>query len=138
MPWMIMTGSQSFSSVVRADAQWKIQAEQRPSKVLPSLVKNLICTVCGQCNLTIRAVDRELDMVSKLETFCTGGDQVINSTLSSDRIGSSYATNLLYVVVRSAVSASMDMQDCCYLDMPVMTANTFNKHMKAITAEGGE
>ena len=58
---------------------------------------------------SIRAVDRTLGMVCGLETFCTSCNKVINVTLSSDHIEGTQATNVPFVVVRSAVSATMDM-----------------------------
>ena len=103
--------------------------------VLPSLVANLPCTSCKKCTLSIRAVDRTLGMVCGLETFCT------SSTLSSDRIGEIQMTKSPFVVLRSVVSATMDMgvgyaglvKFSRYLDMPVMTRNTFLKHQNVIT-----
>ena len=109
--------------------------------VLPSLVANLSCTSCKKRTLSIRAVDRTLGMVCGLETFCTSCDTVLNSTLSSDRIGETQATNSPFVVVRSVVSATMDMgvgyagleKFSRYLDMPVMTRNTFIRHQNVIS-----
>ena len=77
--------------------------------VLPSLVANLLCTLCRKHTLSTPAVDRTLGMVCGLETFCTSCDKVINATLSSDCIDGTQATNVPFVVVRSAVSATMDM-----------------------------
>ena len=77
--------------------------------VLPSLVANLLCTLCRKHTLFTPAVDRTLGMVCGLETFCTSCDKVINATLSSDCIDGTQATNVPFVVVRSAVSATMDM-----------------------------
>ena len=109
--------------------------------VLPSLVANLPCTSCKKCTLSIRAVDRTLGMVCGLETFCTSCDKVLSSTLSSDRIGEIQMTKSPFVVLRSVVSATMDMgvgyaglvKFSRYLDMPVMTRNTFLKHQNVIT-----
>ena len=77
--------------------------------VLPSLVVNLPCMLCTKRTLSIRAVDRILGMVCGLETFCTSCDKFINATMSSGRIDGTQATNVPFVVVRSAVSAMMDM-----------------------------
>ena len=77
--------------------------------VLPSLVANLPCTLCRKRTLSIRAVDHTLGMVCGLETFCTSCDKVINVTLSSDHIDGTQATNVPFVMLRSAVSATMDM-----------------------------
>ena len=77
--------------------------------VLPSLVVNLLCTLCRKHTLSTPAVDCTLNMVCGLETFCTSCDKVINTTLSSDCIDVTQATNVPFVVVRSAVSATMDM-----------------------------
>ena len=109
--------------------------------VLPSLVANLPCTLCRKRTLSIRAVDRTLGMVCRLETVCTSCDKVINATLSSDRTDGTQATNAPFVVVRSAVSATMDMgvgysglvKFCRYLDMPVMHHTTYITHETAIT-----
>ena len=68
-------------------------------------------------------------------------DMVLNSTFSSDRIGETQASNSLFVVVRSVVSATMDMgvgyagleKFSRYLDMPVMTRNTLLKHQNVIS-----
>ena len=103
--------------------------------VLPSLVANLPCTSCKKCTLSTRAVDRTLGMVFGLETFCTSCDKVLSLTLSSDCIGEIQATNSPFVVLRSVVSATMDMgvgyaglvKFSRYFDMPVMTRNTFFK-----------
>ena len=80
-------------------------------------------------------------MVCGLETYCTSCDTVLNLTLSSDRIGETQASNSLFVVVRSVVSATMDMgvgyagleKFSRYLDMPMMTRNTFLKHQNVIS-----
>ena len=109
--------------------------------VLPSLVANLPCTSCKKRTLSIRAVHRTLGMVCGLETYCTSCDTVLNSTLSSDRIGETQASNSPFVVVRSVVSATMDMgvgyagleKFSRYLDMPMMTRNTFLKHQNVIS-----
>ena len=109
--------------------------------VLPSLVANLPCTLCRKRTLSIRAVDRTLGMVCRLETVCTSCDKVINATLSSDRTDGNQATNAPFVVVRSAVSATMDMgvgysglvKFCRHLDMPVMNHTTYITHETAIT-----
>ena len=77
--------------------------------MLPSLVANLPCTLYRKRTLSIRAVDRTLGRVCGLETFCTSCDKVINATLSSDRIDGTQATNIPFVVVKSAVWATMDM-----------------------------
>ena len=109
--------------------------------VLCCLVANLPCMLCRKRTLSIRAVDCTLGMVCGLETFCTSCDKVINETLSSDRIDGTQATNVPFVVVRSAVSATMDMgvgysglvKFCRYLDMPVMHHTTYITHETAIT-----
>ena len=80
--------------------------------VLPSLVANLLCTLCRKHTLSTPAVDRTAPSAwctCGLETFCTSCDKVINATLSSDCIDGTQATNVPFVVVRSAVSATMDM-----------------------------
>ena len=78
--------------------------------VLPSLVANLLCTLCRKHTLSTSCrPHRTLGMVCGLETFCTSCDKVINATLSSDCIDGTQATNVPFVVVRSAVSATMDM-----------------------------
>ena len=80
--------------------------------VLPSLVANLLCTLCRKHTLALHPScrpHRTLGMVCGLETFCTSCDKVINATLSSDCIDGTQATNVPFVVVRSAVSATMDM-----------------------------
>ena len=63
--------------------------------MLPLLVASLPCTSCQRRTLSIRAVDRTLGMVCGLETFCTSCDKVVNSTLSSDRIGGAQVMPLL-------------------------------------------
>ena len=105
--------------------------------VLSSLVANQSCTSCKKHTLSIRAVYRTL----RLETFCTSCNMVLNSTLSSDQIGETQATNSPFVVMWSVISATMDMgagyagleKFSRYLDMPVMTRNTFLKHQNVIS-----
>ena len=78
--------------------------------VLPSLVANLLCTLCRKHTLHPSCRQhRTIGMVCGLETFCTSCDKVINATLSSDCIDGTQAMNVPFVVVRSAVSATMDM-----------------------------
>ena len=110
--------------------------------VLSALVENLACTLCGSRTLIIRATDENLGMICKLQTFCTTCEEVINSTLSSDRIGGSRSSRVPFVVTRSAVSAAMDAgvgyagldKFCRFLDMPVLHPKTFNTHVKAVAA----
>ena len=82
--------------------------------LLPSLVANLPCALLGSISLHSLPSCRPhstLGMVCSLETFCTSCDKVINATLSSDCIDGTQATYVPFVVVRSAVSATMDMGD---------------------------
>ena len=114
--------------------------------VLPALVKDLACTLCGGCFLTIRVTDSRLGMVSTLETYCTACDEVLNSTYSSDRISGCKASNEPFVMTRSVVTATMDMgvghggltKLCRYLDTPVMTHKTYVAHSKHITTANME
>ena len=105
------------------------------------LIVNLSCMSCKKHTLSIQAVNHSLSMVCGLETFCTSCNTVLNSTLSSDRIGETQATNSSFIVVRPVVSATMDMgvryagleKFSRYLDMPVMTRNIFLKHQNVIS-----
>ena len=107
---------------------------------LSELVKTPLCPTCHCATVAIRAIDCKLGLVCKMETYCATCEDVISSTHSSDRIGGT-AGNLPFVVVRSVVSASMDMgvgysgivKLCQYLDMNTITHTTFATHRRAIT-----
>ena len=108
--------------------------------VLTKLVEGLCCTSCGCSSLAIRVGDSKLGLVSSLETYCTSCENVINSTLTSDRLGGQTAGNVPLVVNRSAVSATMDMgvgysglvKLCRYLDMDCMHHKTYATHVKEV------
>ncbi|KAK2190014.1 hypothetical protein NP493_89g04065 [Ridgeia piscesae] len=57
------------------------------SSVLSTLVKGLRCLECGAASLVIRVADHRLGLVAAMETVCTECDSVLNSTLTSDRMG---------------------------------------------------
>ena len=106
--------------------------------MLPALVESMPCKSCRQCSVTIRVVNCELGMVCCLECVCTSCGEVNGSTKTSETIANSKS----HVVVRSAVSATMDMgvghaglmKFCRYMDMPVMHHSTYHSHVKIITA----
>ena len=74
-----------------------------------------------------------------LGTFCTSCDTVLNSTLSSDRIGETQATNSLFIVVQRCCLCNMGVgyagleKVSHYLIMLVMTRNTFIRHQNVIS-----
>ena len=73
--------------------------------VLPSLVANLLCTLCRKHTLSTPAVDRTAP-----SAWCVASRlSAPVATRSSDCIDGTQATNVPFVVVRSAVSATMDM-----------------------------
>ena len=74
--------------------------------MLTKLVEGLCCTSCGCSSLAIRVGDSKLGLENSLETYCTSCEGVINSTLTSDRLGGQTAGNVPFVVHRSAVSVS--------------------------------
>ena len=106
--------------------------------MLPALVESMPCKSCRQCSVNIRVVNCELGMVCCLECVCTSCGEVNGSTKTSETIGDSKS----HVVVRSAVSATMDMavghaglvKFCRYMDMPVMHHSTYHSNVKIITA----
>ena len=108
--------------------------------MLTKLVEGLCCTSCGCSSLAIRVGDSKLGLVNSLETYCTSCEGVINSTLTSDRLGGQTAGNVPFVVHRSAVSATMDMgvgysglvKLCRFLDMDCMHHKTYATHVKEV------
>ena len=104
------------------------------------------CPSCGCHTLKVRGVNCNLGMVCRLETFCTSCDNVISSTLSSDRLDSETSGNVPFVVTRSVVSASIDMgvghtgivKLCRYLDMDAMHHTTFGVHRQAVSEASKE
>ena len=73
------------------------------------LVKMQQCPYCVCHALEVRGVICNLGMVCRQGTFCTSCDNVISSTLSSDRLDSETSGNVPFVVTRSVVSASIDV-----------------------------
>ena len=75
-----------------------------------------------------------------METVCTECDTVLNSTLTSDRTDGSYSGNVLFVIVRQALAASMDMgvghaglvKLCRFLNVKPLTHTSYTKHTHAI------
>ena len=63
------------------------------------------CKSCRKCSVTIRVVNLDLGMVCYLESVCTSCGEVNGSTKTSETIADSKS----HVVVRSEVSATMDM-----------------------------
>jgi len=110
--------------------------------LLSELVKGLACTACHSSTLAVRAVDCTLGVVCMLETHCTSCGEIVNKTYSSDRLGGVKSSSAPFVVVRSLVSATMDMgvghsglvKLCRHMDMPAMHHSTFNTHMKEVTS----
>ena len=108
--------------------------------MMSALVRGLACTECSESTLKIRAIDRRLDLVCLLETYCTTCGAVLNSTLSSDRVDEEKAGNV--VVVRQAVAATMDMgvghaglvKLCRFMDMEPLHHKSYSRHVKAVTA----
>ena len=88
----------------------------------------------------IRVIDRRLGLVAAMETFCTGCNTVVNSTLSSDRIEGSTSGNMPFFTVRQAIVGSIDMgvghsglvKLCRLLDMAPVHHKTFARHSRAI------
>ena len=78
--------------------------------VLPSLVANLLCTLCRKHTLSTPAVDRTAPSAWCVASRLSAPVATRSSMqLSSDCIDGTQATNVPFVVVRSAVSATMDM-----------------------------
>ena len=110
--------------------------------LLSELVKGLACTACNSSTRAVRAVNCALGVVCALETHCTSCGEILNKTYSSDRLGGVKSSSAPFVVVRSLVSATMDMgvghsgliKLCRHVDMPVMHHSTFNTHMKEVTS----
>ena len=108
--------------------------------VLSTPVKGLRCLECGAASLVIRIADHRLGLVAAMETVCTECDTVFNSTLTSDGINGSSSGNVLFVVVRQAVAASMDMgvghaglvKWCRYLNVKPLTHTSYTKHTHAV------
>ena len=92
--------------------------------VLPNLVNGLICPDCGAALLVIRVIDCRLLIVA-MEMYCTGCDNVVNSTLSSDRIKRSTSGDVPFFTVRQVITGAIDMgvghhglvKLCCFLDI---------------------
>ena len=107
--------------------------------LISELVKGLACTACQSSTL---AVDCALGVVCTLETHCTSCGEILNKTYSSNRIGGLKSSSAPFVVVRSLVSATMDMgvghsglvKLCRHIDMPAMHHSSFNTHMKEVTS----
>ena len=110
------------------------------SSMLSTLVKDLRCLECGAASLVIRVADHRLGLVAAMKIVCTECDTVLNSTLTSDRIDGSSSGNVHFVVVRQAVSASMDMgvghagliKLCRFLNIKPLTHTSYLKHSHAI------
>ena len=83
--------------------------------VLSELVRGLACTACHGSTLAIRAVDCDLGVVCTLETHCTSCSEVLNKTYASDRLRGVKSSTAPFVVVRSLVSATMDV---CWAQWP--------------------
>ena len=110
--------------------------------LLSELVKGLACTACQSSTLAVRAVVCALGVACMLETHCTSCGEILNKTYSSDRLGGVKSSSAPFVVVRSLVSATMDMgvghnglvKLCRHMDMPAMHHSSFNIHMKEVTS----
>ena len=143
-PWSVFSDEEEVC--LRSEPVGEVDTSAKPltmlvrTVVLTKLVEGLCCTSCGCSSLAIRVGDSKLDLVSSLETYCTSCENVINSTLTSDRLGGQTAGNVPVVVNRSAVSATMDMgvgysglvKLCRYLDMDCMHHKTYATHVKEV------